>query len=129
MLDQGILGYPDQDILSWCDKLNAIEGVCTIQSCAGHGPETNGCYAAGHLWLRLDPVLSAAFEERVFELAQDTRHIERISKIYQSWGHEVTAIEFAGNGHALLTESMQVIYGFFESLAKRMARNQIMSPR
>lgn len=45
-------GYPDPDILPWCDRLNALEGLCTLQSCAGHTPR-NGDPGPhpGHLWI------------------------------------------------------------------------------
>lgn len=29
-------GYPDPEMFAWCDRLNALSRLCTLQSCAGH---------------------------------------------------------------------------------------------
>jgi hypothetical protein len=110
-------GFPDADMLPWCDQLNAIEGVCTVQSCAGHGSAAAGSIdSAGHVWLLLDAAMSAAFDAGAFRLAADTTHIERVSRLYMPWGKEIASITFAGNERDLLNESMHVILTFFRSL-------------
>lgn len=110
-------GYPDPDMICWCDHLNAIPGVCTLQSCAGHGPEdSGGGMKSGHLWLLLDEAMSDAFDTRALDLASETEHIERVSRIYSPWGQEVTSIVFAGNERGLLAESMRIVLDFFRTL-------------
>jgi len=110
-------GYPDPEIIPWCDLLNEIPGVCTLQSCAGHGPEdSGGAMRSGHLWLLLDAEMSAAFDARAWELVADSEHIERASRIYSPWGQEVTNIVFAGNERGMLDESMQLVLDFLASL-------------
>ena len=39
-------GDPDPDMIPWCEKLNALPGVCTVQSCSGH--RENGYLRSGH---------------------------------------------------------------------------------
>jgi hypothetical protein len=103
----------------WCDRLNALPGVCTVQSCAGHTPEeTGGGFRSGHVWLLLDEEMSTAFDTRAMELAAQEEHIERVSRIYAPWGQEVTSITFAGNERGLLDESMRIVLEFFLSLGR-----------
>ena len=106
-------GMPDPEIMPWCEKINALDGICTLQSCAGHRGGERGL--GGHLWLRLDRAKARIFQNRAFEL---TRHsgIERISLIYQPWGQEVVQIEFQGAPTGQLDASIRAILGFLESL-------------
>lgn len=106
-------GSPDLEIIPLCDALNALPGVCTLQSCAGH--KEGSRFICGHLWLVLDESTSHAFEQRAFELAYH-ENIEWLSKVYSSWGQEVVCIEFLGNERGLLQASMEIILRFFESL-------------
>ena len=107
-------GFPDPEIIPWCDRLNKIEGVCTLQSCAGHemGSVEGGW---GHLWLWLSEPISRAFDSRAFELASYP-HIDRVERIYGSWGQEVASITFAGDERGLLAESGALILRFLGSL-------------
>jgi len=110
-------GWPDRDVLPLCEALNSFPGVCTVQSCAGHGRPGWVDYP-GCLWLRLDRRTSAAFERRASVLA-GMREIDRVSKIYNEDGKELVAIEFAGNERNLLAESERRIVHFFEQLISR----------
>lgn len=113
----GGAGYPDPEMFRWCDRLNAIPGICTLQSCAGHlDAGGRGVTSPGRLWLLLDPEMSAAFDARALDLAADSDHIERVCRIYSSWGEEVTSIEFAGNERGMLEASMRRILAFFEAI-------------
>lgn len=107
-------GWPDRDVLPLCEVLNSLPGVCTVQSCAGHGRPGWVDYP-GCLWLRLDRRTSEAFEKHASVLA-GMREIDRVSKIYNEDGKEVVAIEFAGNERNLLAESQRRIVRFFEQL-------------
>ena len=104
-------GIPDPEILPWCDRINAIEGICTLQSCAGH--ERNR--SSGHLWVRLDEHKALRVQGNAFELAQCST-INRVSLIYQPWGQEVLQIEFRGTPDGQLENSMRAILSFLESL-------------
>lgn len=106
-------GCADSLIVPWCDRLNAIHGVCTLQSCAGH--IENGYLHSGHIWLWLDQAKSAEWDRRAYELAT-ARTIERVTRIYSSWGQEVHCVEFQGEEWGRLTESMKMIEWFVTSL-------------
>lgn len=70
-------GLPETSMIPWCEKLNDIDGLCTVQSCAGHGPDACGYRSSGHLWLRLSAPMMKQFIERGSDLAADLEHIER----------------------------------------------------
>ncbi len=107
------VGAPDPEITPWCGKINALPGVCTLQSCAGHEAGERG--QLGHLWLRLNEEKAIAFNERAFELAQ-RKCMDRVSLIYQPWGAEVVQIEFRGLPHGQLESSMIELLTFLQSL-------------
>lgn len=116
-VELGGRGFPDPDIIPWCEALNEIPGVCTIQSCQGHGSAEDGSViSSGTLWLRLDQAMSEAFRLHAFALAADTRHIEQVSTLYAAWGQEVVSIAFAGNERNLLAPSMRRILEFFQAM-------------
>ena len=120
--DPGGHGYPDPEMILWCDRLNAIPGICTLQSCSGHGPDEQGYRSSGHLWLRMSEPLAHTFHRRAFELSEHPA-MERVSLIYQSWGHEVVELVFRGVADGMLDESMSVIARWLEGpLLGREAR-------
>lgn len=106
-------GVPDPEMIPWCEKLNALPGVCTLQSCAGHRDGERG--TSGHLWLWLAEDEARRFRERAFELARNSL-MERVSVIYQPWGQEVVELEFRGSPDNQLEASMTAILGFLEAL-------------
>lgn len=116
--DVGGRGFPDPDMIPWCRAVNAIPGVCTVQSCAGH-ESPGGYYSPAHLWLRLDPAMSAAFNAEALRLSANTARIEQVSRVYTSWGKEIASITFAGNERDSLNESMALIVAFLQSLRER----------
>ncbi len=111
---KGGCGYPDPDMIPCCEELNAIPGVCTIQSCAGHGTERS-VESPGHLWIRLGPCMSEAFDRAAFRLSAHPC-VEQVAKVYTAWGEEVTSITFAGNERNLLAKSLHAVLLFFYSL-------------
>jgi hypothetical protein len=114
--DAGGRGFPDPDILPWCDRLNALPGVCTLQSCAGH-EYSDGSHSSGQLWICLSPAMARGFRERVFDLAQHSPPIERVYTLYAAWGQEIVDVRFAGNECGLLAESMELVVEFFSGLS------------
>ena len=108
-------GWPDPNIFPLCDALNALPGVCTLQSCAGHlivladGSENR---QPGHLWLWLSAAVSAEFDRCAFDLATSPT-IDWIRRCYGGWGQEITEIIFAGDDRGQLAESSAVILAFF----------------
>lgn len=114
--DSGGRGFPDPDMVPWCDRLNALPGVCTVQSCAGHR-RADGYMSSGHLWVRLDEGMAQAFDRRALDLAAHD-YIEEVARVYKPWGAEVASITFAGNERNLLPTSMGTILRFFATLAE-----------
>ncbi len=100
-------GWPDPEIIPLCDALNQLPGVCTLQSCCGHG-------GAGHLWLWLDEVLSREMDRWGHVLAR-MHGIEVVSRKYTHWGQEITAIEF--DGRAEFNKACESVLIFFSTLA------------
>lgn len=107
-------GYPDPAIIPLCDQINALDGVCTLQSCAGHVVE-DGLLRSGHLWLWMSRRKSREFDHRAFQLSRRPL-MERIGKIYGKDGREITSLTFAGEERDLLAESGALILRFLRSL-------------
>lgn len=120
--DSGGRGFPDPAILPWCDRLNALRGICTLQSCAGHR-HNDGSLSSGHLWLWLSPDVARAFRTRAFQLAKRSPPIERVYTLYADWGQEIADVRFAGNERGLLAESMELIFAFFSDLSGACRRS------
>lgn len=113
--DLGGRGFPDRDIYDLTDQLNSIEGICTVQSCAGHLPETSdGGIYPGSLWLWMEETTQDWFREHVWELvSQDC--IEQAAILYgRERTKDVVEILFAGNERGRLAESSQAILKFFK---------------
>ena len=118
---QGDQGWPDPDIFELCDALNRLPGVCTLQSCAGHGKQRGDelyVHLSGHLMLWLDETTSRAFDVTAFELARRYDLMEQVSRVYTSWGEETVRLEFAGNERGLLAGSSALILDFFTRLTR-----------
>ena len=126
--DLGDRGYPDSDILPFCDWLNSFKGVCTLQSCAGHHPSEKNGASSGCLWVWFDKKMNRRFRKHVFELPRPP--IESIRHIYldysgwrQGTGGEKEFVEFifAGNdkGPEALDQSLSALRGFLEPLLSR----------
>ena len=112
--DCGGRGYPDPDIFPLCDYLNALPGVCTLQSCAGHRSR-EGLISSAHLWLKLDRTSARRFKKNAFVLAGDD-HIERLGLSYMPDEGEVVEIIFKGNERGMLVDSALPIASFFEDI-------------
>lgn len=113
----GGYGWPDPSMHSWCDRLNQLEGVCTVSSCLGHliAP---GRYSDGHVWLRLAEKVSVRVEETVEELVKVPTITLLAKHYFLSDSHvpwEWFEIEFGG-GDPTLTEHLTPIVEHFEWL-------------
>ncbi len=112
------VGTPDASIIKWCDRINEIDGVATLQSCTGHLLK-NDYQSGGHLWLWLDEQKSNLFRRNAFALAlTPDKLIEQVSIIFSSWGQEVAEIVFRGMNCSpdVFNESMRAIYSFLTLL-------------
>ena len=113
-------GWPDPDIIPWCDKLNEIEGLCTLQSCAGHGNKmSNGelhVKSKGILWIWLSESMNKAFYGNVFNSLAKHELMERVRILFSDWGQEIIELSFKGNECNCLDKSINVILNFFKGL-------------
>src|SRR4030067_2980542 len=73
-------GFPDPPIINWCRRINMLNGVCTVQSCAGHR-RVDGSLVSGHLWLRLSREMSTQLDRAALSLATQPC-IEQVSRLY-----------------------------------------------
>ena len=103
-------GRPDPTMNPWCDAINALPGVCTVQACSGHRRDIGGT-SGGCLWLRLDEPASNRLDSLAFELAQQPG-IECVYRLYASWGEGIVDISFQGEEHGCLDATMKTIVEF-----------------
>lgn len=96
----------DPGLRSWLDRINALPGLVTVQSCGGH--RKGELMTSGHLWVRMTKEATSRFEEMALELAAYDC-IEDVGRHYKSWGQEVVEIIFQGAERGRLHESQQVI--------------------
>lgn len=101
----------DSEMIYWCDKLNAILGMETRQSCSGHkkgdigkaegiwGYETNA-----NLWFVCDWIT----DDIALRFAK-VPTMERVYKMYRPDGEMIWDLHFAGNNKGKLDESMRAI--------------------
>jgi len=115
-------GYPDLAVYELTDRLNAIDGVCTVQSCAGHrqlapSDDAEERVWNGQVWLRLSEVMMEWFLRSVYTLSS-TSEIERVQLIFDRWGGDVVDIVFQGmnKGPVQLARSSDLVVWFFEGL-------------
>jgi hypothetical protein len=111
---QGV-GAPDQPMLAWCDKINALPGLCTLQSCAGH--RRGSIYETAHLWLWMTREVAARFDEAAPRLARQTEEIDSVSKLFMRDGKEVASIYFYGDERDHLNLSVGVVYRFLSDIS------------
>lgn len=127
---EGGRGYADPEIYNLCDRLNALSGVCTLQSCAGHKMEEAGGYQLpGHLWLWLGFSMSRLFQNRVYELAEHYPLIEEIKVLHRNLPgegpREIVDIVFQGQERGNLYQSAELIAAFFEELAREIEEEHV----
>lgn len=109
------IGWPDPEILPWCEKINEIEGICTLQSCAGHPANKHDYIHPGQLWLWMTGEKSFAFEKVALDLAAEDG-IETVRKLYQHYGRVIIDIVFKGQGTGDFDKTMSVILKYLQSI-------------
>ena len=108
--DLGGRGFPDPDILPFCDWLNTFDGVYTLQSCAGHSNSERNGAAKGHIWVWLDKPFQSRLSARACKLVQPP--LEQINLRYIPEG-EFIEIIFEGNESGRLNESLAALKVLF----------------
>ena len=111
---QGV-GDPDAAIVPWCDWINDLPGICTLQSCAGH--KDANIVRAGHFWLWMSRNVATRFDRNAFLLLRNQDLIEWISWHYLHEGKKIASITFAGNERGTLEKATSLICGFLCGIA------------
>ena len=117
--DLGGRGYPDHDILPFCDWLNSFDEIYTLQSCAGHLAREGHIESQGRLWVWIGGNLLDLFRIGACELSMSP-FIDRVCSIYSEQG-EFVEITFLGNESGQLLESLAALKSFFGSLIAKRA--------
>lgn len=104
--------------------LNALNGMRTLQSCAGHRIARNGALPdiyTGNLWLRLDEYTSCRFYDHGFRWIQSSPLLYRAGILFRDCGREIIDIHFAGleSDPADFAAAANEIAVFFASLSGR----------
>ena len=111
--DRGGLGFPDPEIFELTDRLNAMVGICTVQSCAGHKPRPQSGWYKGQLWIRPTYDVYTVFV-RGAPFLERCDLIEQFSVLWKR--HEcgpVIDIIFDGNETGSLDQSAEFLVEFF----------------
>lgn len=138
----GDVGYIDHEVVPLCDLLNAIDGVCTLQSCCGHrypSPSGDGdCVSGGLIRLRLDERMGRLLDERVGELLAEPviRHVVKGYALTGGWErrseprepYEYIDLSFHGCEDGGMEEAERVIAGFFAALAASSSQDRDARP-
>lgn len=120
----GGMGYPDPEIYDLCDRLNALDGICTMQSCAGHlHPDEepgDGAMWSGELWIATTRRIQMRVITRIRDLLQHDTYIERARLIFLPDSPDVIDIIFQGmnKGSLTLATSSDIIYDFMKRMAE-----------
>ena len=117
-------GYADPSMFEWCDRINSIPSVVTLQSCAGHrledAREPGQFYMnSGCLWLWMSEAMTHEYMKHAAEFAaQSVLHIERVALLFNSEGRVIADLGYQGNEREKLPVSMGLILGFLEAVAE-----------
>lgn len=113
-------GFPDERIIPFCTIINALPGVCTLQSCAGH-PRTSEQHwsAPGQLWLWFSEWEFNLFTKQAPILAENPQ-IESIKILFARWNDRRVVVDicFKGDetGDEELQQSIDILFQFIGDL-------------
>ncbi len=103
-------GNPDPAIFLLTNALNALDGVCTVQSCAGH--RRGQAIDAAHIWLRTSaPVFNAMLRSAPQLVEHD--EIEELAVRYgRTASGPIIEIIFAGSERGCLEQSSAILLDY-----------------
>lgn len=104
----------DPEIVPYLEQINSLQGICTVQSCAGH-KRKDGYQDDGHLWLRMSQSVTTSFCNSAVIVAKHP-YITRVARLYQSDGQEIVEICFFGQADGKLEASMQFLVSYLGDL-------------
>jgi tRNA(Phe) wybutosine-synthesizing methylase Tyw3 len=108
-------GAPDPDIVEWVEGVNALPGICTLQSCQGH--VRGEVREAGHIWLWLSDPAYRRFESAVYDLVESDL-VEEVRVLYgREKRKRVVCVVFKGNESDALPQSLDLLRRHIEAWA------------
>jgi len=116
-------GYLDLEMIPYLERINACDGMVTLQSCTGH-KKTKKCpyMCGGHLWVRLNKKMTVLFDRKLWQLVR-CRFITQVDKMYSFHEfvevQEVIDISFPGHETDSFYQTIEFITRFFEKLCRR----------
>jgi hypothetical protein len=120
---KGGQGFPDDAIFPLCAELNAMPGICTLQSCAGHPATEREHVYSGQLWLWLDRPTFWWFVQNAPQLTRCRPLIEYVEILFGRDGNRaIVNLMFAGDEQGLLSESSAIILEFFKARVVKQHR-------
>ena len=116
-------GHLDLEMIPYLERINACDGMVTLQSCTGHKKSKKRNYTfGGHLWIRLNKELTAIFDERLIALVKSAS-INQVEKNYSYYKQrelqETIVIMFEGHEADSFYRSIEFIAQFFWGLRER----------
>ena len=116
-------GHLDLELIPYLERINACDGMVTLQSCTGHEKSVIRNYTCnGHLWVRLNKELTILFDQKLIILIKSAL-INQVDKMYSFFKEkelqEVINVSFKGHEAHSFCQSMGFITNFFEGLCKR----------
>lgn len=118
----------DSGILPFLEKLNAISGLVTLQSCIGHWKND---YSTGEkylqptsFWLRLNESMAQLFYRNAFKL-RSLPGIDDVSIRFQPYGHEIVDIVFDSDGTEAFENTCLSVLHFFKQLASEQREDKV----
>lgn len=115
-------GHLDLEMIPYLERINACDGMVTLQSCTGHKKSKKyPSMSGGHLWVRLSKEMTVLLDGRLWQLVR-CKFVTQIDKIYHFYEfvevREVIDISFPGHEDDSFYQTMEFITQFFERLCK-----------
>jgi len=116
-------GHLDLEMIPYLERINACDGMATLQSCTGHKKSKKRNWTScGHLWIRLNKELTVLFDERLWQLVR-CKFVNQVDKMYSFYKfvevQEMVSISFPGHEDDSFYQAIEFITRFFERLCKR----------
>lgn len=113
-------GYMDLELIPYLERINACDGVMTLQSCTGHkkSKERDATFD-GHFWMRLSQEKMKVFNKKVAILVE-SEFINQVSIMYSYYREteirKIVSIAYRGHESDMFYQSIEFITQFFEGL-------------
>lgn len=116
-------GYLDLEMIPYLERINACDGMVTLQSCTGHKKSKKRNWTAGgHLHLKLSEETMEIFDEKTGVLVK-SKLINQVTILYSYYKktaiEKIVNIHYQGHEDDFFYQAMEFITKFFEGLKRR----------